>query len=460
RRLCPGVRISAWAAATYAVMPILTGAVGQGRVGTIGVAIVLPWAASAALSMGDASLERRRRGLWRTILGLGVVVAFAPALGVLVVLAAIALPALGGRAVSRWERVLLAVVPGLMSLAWLPTLVHHPQAGLLEAGRADYRIPHPDVWHLLAGSSGGPGAAPWWLIISLSGVAVLALIRQQTRRPVARMWSIAAAAAVGAAVLTQTRVDLPGLVDPVRPWPGAFLLVMSAALIGAVALAAHGLVGAFSGVSFGWRQPVAAVGLLGALMVPVGGAVWWLVHGTDGPLERTRAQVLPGYLTELGANGRTGATLVIRGGNGAHGDRVTYRVVRGTAARLGDEGLLAVSEPDRDLTRAIAGVFAPNGVRAPATLAARGIAYVYAPAPVSPTVTGAFDAADGFESASAPRPRTRTWQVVSPVSVDALDHRGDVSRPILALLQVIVWVGVVVMAAPSRPQRLEGGGVA
>lgn len=456
RHLCPGRWTPAWAAGAYAMLPVLTGAVGQGRVGTVAVAVLLPWAATSALALADASADRRRRALWRTALGLGVVVAFAPALAVLVVLAAIALPLCGAGAVSRWERFFLAVVPVLMSLAWLPVLGRQPQAALLEAGRADFATGGTDVWHLLAGSGGGPGAAPWWIAACLVAVAAVALVRPPTRRAVARAWAVAAAAALGAAVMSRVTVDLPGLEGPVHGSPGAFLVVMSAALVTAIALAAHGLSGAFAGLGFGWRQPLAAISLLAALVTPVVGAVWWLGHGIDGPLDRAAPVTLPAYLSELGANGRTGATLVVDGGTGADPDQVGYRVVRGTPLRLGDAGLLAVTDPDTAVTRAVGDVFAAGGAGASSTLAARGIAYVYATSPVSSVVAGAFDAADGFESASAPRPHTRAWQVVSAANLTGLDHRGDRTRPVLALLQVLVWIGVIVMAAPSRPGKVQG----
>jgi len=462
RRLCPGRWTPAWAAAAYAMLPVLTGAVGQGRLGSVTVAVLLPWAATSALALSDDSRDRRRRALWRTILGLGILVPFAPALYVLVLLVALALPWLVGRRVGVGDRVLVAVVPALMSLPWLPLVARHPQALLVEAGRADRADlagAPGDIRQLLAGSGGGPGAAPWWLTIGLAAVALLALVtvvRPQTRIAVTRAWALAALSAVCVAVLARISVDLPGLVDPVRAWPGAFLVVMSGCFVTAIAIAVHGLSGAFSGLSFGWRQPVAVGALVVAMLTPVGGAVWWLAHGTDGPLRRAEPISLPAYLTELGANGRTGATLVIEGGRGAARGDVGYRIVRGTTARLGDANLLAVSEPDDAVTRAVGAVFAPNGTVAAETLAQRGIAYVYAPAPVSSVIAGAFDAASGFESASAPRPRTRAWQVVSSVDVDALDHGGSLTRPVLLVLQLLVWVVVLVMAAPSRPSRLTG----
>jgi len=456
RRLCPGRWTPAWAAATYAILPVMTGSVGQGRLGSVAVAVLLPWVATSALALSGGSTDRRRRALWRTILGLGIMLAFAPALIVALLFVAIVLPWLVDRPVGVGERVLMVAVPALMSLSWLPVLGSHPQALLVEAGRADIRTDPGDVLHLLAGSAGGPGTAPWWLTIGLAAAAFLAFARPQTRVVVTKAWVLAAFCALCVAVLARVSIDLPGLVDPVRVWPGAFLVVVSGCFVTAIAIAAHGLSGSFSGLSFGWRQPVAALALIAAVAAPVGGAAWWLGHGAGGPLRRADPVSLPAYLTELGAGGRTGATLVVEGGAGTDRDVVGYRVVRGTTERLGDAGLLAVSAPDDAVTRALGAVFAPNGTVAAKTLADRGIAYVYAPAPVSSVVAGAFDAASGFESASAPRPRTRAWQVVASVNVDGLDHRGDLTRPVLVLLQLLVLLAVLVMAAPSRPSRLTG----
>ena len=48
-----------WGALTYALVPVTSGAWGEGRFGTVAVAALLPWAAHAALGFVDPDRDRR-----------------------------------------------------------------------------------------------------------------------------------------------------------------------------------------------------------------------------------------------------------------------------------------------------------------------------------------------------------------------------------------------------------------
>ena len=51
----------AWIPATYALVPVTSGAWAEGRFGTVAVAALLPWAAHAALGFVDPDRDRRWR---------------------------------------------------------------------------------------------------------------------------------------------------------------------------------------------------------------------------------------------------------------------------------------------------------------------------------------------------------------------------------------------------------------
>ena len=66
------------ASATYALVPVVSGAWGDGRLGIVVVAAVLPWLGHAALGFADPEPDRRWRAAWRSALLLALVAAFTP----------------------------------------------------------------------------------------------------------------------------------------------------------------------------------------------------------------------------------------------------------------------------------------------------------------------------------------------------------------------------------------------
>ena len=61
---------------------VAAGATGQGRLGTVAAAVLLPCVATSALRLTAPDDDRRWRAVWRTTLGLGLLVAFVPPGGV------------------------------------------------------------------------------------------------------------------------------------------------------------------------------------------------------------------------------------------------------------------------------------------------------------------------------------------------------------------------------------------
>ncbi|HJR37528.1 MAG TPA: glycosyltransferase family 2 protein, partial [Nocardioidaceae bacterium] len=111
-----GARLPAlWGAVAYGLVPVLAGAVNQGRLGTVVAALCLPWLAHSALFLsGSHPADRRWRAAWRTALWLALVTAFVPIAWVLA--AALALVALVAGPVKNHAptAVAVAAVPVLL----------------------------------------------------------------------------------------------------------------------------------------------------------------------------------------------------------------------------------------------------------------------------------------------------------------------------------------------------------
>ena len=159
-----------WGATTYAVVPVVSGAWGQGSLARCCPPPCCPGSAHAALGFADPEADRRWRAAWRTGLLLALVSCGTPLawlvaalVGVVVVLLAFTLLPGVGRDRSAWgpPLVALAVVPVLLAPWWLPALLHGAGEGLLLDGGL-LPVPTPDGVDLGLGRFHDLGA-PWWL---------------------------------------------------------------------------------------------------------------------------------------------------------------------------------------------------------------------------------------------------------------------------------------------------------
>ncbi|QIG44039.1 glycosyltransferase family 2 protein [Nocardioides anomalus] len=440
-----------WGASTYALVPVVSGAWGQGRIAPVLSAALLPWLAHAALGFADPEADRRWRAAWRTGLLLALVTCGTPLawlvaalVGVVVVVLAFTLLPGIGRDRSAWGPpvVALAVVPVLLAPWWLPALLHGAGEGLLlDGGR--WPAPAPDGWELALGRFHDLGA-PWWLGVVLPVLALLALGPRRTRIPVLICWVVALLCAVVAALLGHVTLDLAALSTP----PGlAFLLLTGqAALVTAVVLGALGV--ARPG---GLLRVGAVVLAAAAAVVPVAGLAWFVVDGGD-ELATDQDAGIPAYMVQSSQLGPEHGILVLRG---SVEDGLTYTVRRDDGVTTGEDEVLDLAGEDRGFTRLVQGLAARPTPESVDSLAARGIEYVVLPAPADGQVAAALDATAGLQQASAEDRSTRAWQVDQPLSDDQLDGGRSWLRVVLLVVQALAVLAVLVLCAPSteRGQR-------
>lgn len=452
-----------WGGVAYGLLPVLGGAVQEGRLGTVGAALVLPWLAHAALFLApDRSPDRRRRAAWRSALLLALLAAFAPlALPVAVVLVLVLVVAVrvrdGAWPGAGWLGPVLLPAPValLLLLPWTATVWTHQGAAawLFEAGLPapdlTEAVTRTDVLLLRAGSEG----APWWALAGLVVAALGALARPDTRRRVVAAWAVLVVGLLTAGLLSgvATAPATSSVQQPV--WLGVPLLLAGAAAVCAVAVAGTGIRGRLAGRSFGWRQPLGAAVVVMALVTPLLGLGWWVATGSGDPLVRRQATSIPAYMAEAASAEPAAGVLVVRG------DRAggfTHVLVRGPGLRLGEEGVLPTVAAQQPLTELVGSlVTAPEPADAQA-LADLGIGYVYAPPPVDGQVSGNLDALSGLTTASATRAEARAWQVrVEPAEEAGATATGLAAslHPWLLGAQGLLLLVAVVAAAPTREVR-------
>ncbi|SEF97191.1 Glycosyltransferase, GT2 family [Thermomonospora echinospora] len=383
----PAVRV--WIAVTYALLPVATGAIAGGRLGTAVVLVLLPlivWQAARMYALPrwrPVPRKQRRRAAWAVALLLSVAMAFVPLVWLLALPAGVLLwAAFGSSRTRRVDRKLLVAlgVPPLLLLPWTLGLLRHPARLLLETGLHPATGPAPGAVSLLALNPGGPGTPPPWVLYGLLLIAVLAL-PLRSRRPVVLIgWMLALSgllAAVGVSAVTVTKGA-----ERAAGWPGVALLVAAAGILLAATAAVLRSVDTLAGRDLPYRLGGGLV-VLAALTAPVLAGLAWIAGGARDPLREVPAGAVPGFV-----GGPAGPrTLVLsRGDRG----RVSYTVLRGAEPRLGDTETPAAEPARRRMDALVAALAAGHG-DGPA-LTRMGVQYVLVPRPAQDPTTAVLDA--------------------------------------------------------------------
>ncbi|MDP3711131.1 MAG: glycosyltransferase family 2 protein [Mycobacteriales bacterium] len=404
-----------WAAATWALLPVATGAVAAGRLDAAALQVGLPLVALAAVRVVR---DDPAPGGWRRAWGLGLAVAacaaFAPVLAVLaaVVLIGAGLIGLvtspadeGAGARRRGLAALIASgVPLVVLLPWSFEVLRDPARLLHGPGRL-LAGPVPEPLQLVLLDPDGPGTPATWVTAGLVLAALGGLVRRDRHGLALTAWAVAGVGLVSALLLASAEPDG----TPV--WPGTSLQVAAGGLLVAALVAADGLRTQLARRSFGWRQLTAAVVAVTAAATPLlaGGA--WLVRGADDPLARGLRPVLPAFAQAEVRDEPGLRTLVLR----PAADRTDYELVAGVRLDLGD-----ADTPPRDgqldaLDGVVADLLSPSGSDAAEALATRAVRYVaLLPGPGRDATALVLDAQAGLTRRTTGE--VLLWQVLAPAA--------------------------------------------
>ncbi len=446
---------AAWAALTYASLPLLSGAWGQGRFGVVVSTALLPWLATSALGLLSPSGDRRWRAGWRSGVILALVTAFTPGAWLVAVLI-VGTALLGVALVARrslatpsvWGPLVAVVgVPPVLLLPGALGMLRHDLGGLLlDAG---LRMPAPDGVDMLVGRFPGP-AAPAWLGVLLLVAAVLALVPQRSRVAVTACWLLAAVNGGFALLVSRIRIELPS--GEVGAGLSFSVLMVQAALVTSVLLALLTLTREPAArtrePAARTREPAVLVGAaagLAAAVVPVVGLVWWL--GADDLLDDPTPSLVPAYMAQAATEDPARGVLVVRG---AHDTGLQWVVRRGDGPRLGEAEILSLTAPDAELTADVRALFTAPTPELLDTLPQHGIEHVVLPAPADPEVVAGLDAISGLTRASTSDRETPAWRLPSDAPRDAVSGDGPALLPWLIGLQVVALLVVLVLCGPTR----------
>jgi GT2 family glycosyltransferase len=397
-RLVVSRPVAVWAAVAYGLLPVLTGAVAQGRLGTVAAGILTPLLARCALALPHAATAPHR---WRAAAGTGlllaVLTAFVPvALPVAVVLGAAYWVGRGGDRALLGGLAAALLTAVVLLVPWLLQLGADPTAwSLAEAGWED-GLPAatpPSRWDLLLGRPGGPGQPPGWVSAGVLLAAAAALLRADRRPVVLRAWVVAVTAlALG---LLQMRLGV---------WPGYAVLLAQGAGVVAAAVAADGGLARLGRASFGWRQPLVAAVALGAAVTPVLAGVWWLRAEPAQVLHRAPPLPVPAFMADAQQTAPHPRTLLVS----ADGPGLSVHLARGTGPYLGQDAV--APPPPVRLTELTARLVTEPTEQDVAALAAYGVGYVLLTGADAAAVT-AVDGAPGLVRSSAGELPGAAWRL-------------------------------------------------
>jgi hypothetical protein len=428
-------------AACYALVPVLTGAVAQGRLGTLVALVVAPLLASAVL----ATVRPARRLPWwqhaaRIGVWLTIATAFAPVAYVLgagvILLTAVWWPRLGALPGLLGG----LAVPWALLGSWMVERVLDVEGMWVEAGRVDVPV-EPSGWReLAAGLAGGPGQAPVWIgLVVVAGVLV-ALLGGDRNRELLGVWGAATCGLAVAVFGSGQRIEPTGYAGDAAVWVGLPVAVWLAGSMAVLAMAADGAKTRLAGSAFGRRQLVAGLTGVLILVVPAMGAVWWSTAADDQLLQRSEAVRLPAYLAEQAAAGEQASTLVL---TGSARDGVHWQVVRDDGLRLGEESVLPDGTAVDRFSEVVVGLVTSPSTEDVVFLLDHGIGAVLAPEPVDATLAAALDSAGGLQGAGTPDAGARAWDLDAATGSVRVVAEGDAALAGTALQPPAGLVGQV-----------------
>ena len=422
RRVTRSTPVRVWAAATYALLPVATGTIAAGRIGTAVAFVLLPVIALQAGRMLTEPARRARRAAWATGLTVAVAAAFVPLVWVVAFAAALVLIAVRP---ARWRNLaIVALVPPVLLLPWAVHAASNPSGLLLEVGLQQPGLAVHDLSarSLVLLSPGGPGLPSIWVTAGLVVAALAALLVSRRRALMLAGWGVALSGLAIAVAVSRVMITPPTGGPAVSAWPGVALLIAAMGLLLAGVIVGEALLrrdqlgvaapeGGRKSGQVGLRGIGVVVLAAVACTTPVLAAVSWVTSGTRGPVAPVSGPVVPAVVTAAPDSGLQLRTLVLR----SDGSQVSYSLQRGPSPSLGDADLAPVPAAQAALDTVVATLVAPNGSEAEdqsQQLAQFDIGFVLLPTPVNQGLAQQLNGVAGLQPLSA-TPAFDVWRLTA-----------------------------------------------
>ncbi|CAB4996375.1 unannotated protein [freshwater metagenome] len=457
RGLIAGRAVRIWAAAAYARVPALTGALSSGRIGTVIAAILLPFVVRSFVRIvGSRGTFRRAAGTALLLAALTAVLPFTWLIAIALGTAFSVLLVLGSGE-NSWlviRRLALALfAPIVLLMPWSLGLITHPAEFFLQPGIESSALSDPNVnaVDVLLLHPGGPGMTPLWVTVGLLVAGFAALLRRNRATYILACWAVAECALVVGVLQTVISVTPIDSVSAIRTWPGGATLLLSAALILAASIATDGLRERMVGVSLNISQPFIVLVVVVAVLAPVLSAAYWF-SVADGLLRKAPFAAVPAFVEADALGGQAPRTLVLRQDrDGA----VQYTLVNGAGPSLGDADAAPPGQVWAEIDPLVAGLASGRGGDEVAGLAGYGVRYVILAAGTSRSLIPVLDGEPGLRRLASASGEV-LWRVAGVTSRARL-IAGATTTPLSVVLAPTgaAWVGI----DPYLDQLIDTGPV-
>ncbi len=411
-------------AISYGLLVATSGAVAGGRLGTVVALILVPVIASSLWRLVE---EPRLVKVAQTAFVIAVAAAFAPIMWwiCLVVLGVLA---------WRWAtlRKHFAIVMVVASVLLGPAMWTRVLAGARVWWEAGTPVAvNPSVVDVAFGLGGTEGQAPWWVMISVLIVGVIALVPRETRWSVTIAWIFATVMLAFALVASAVSFTPSSRVPEVSAWGGLPAALWLAGLLTAALFAAPA-------VRMRRYRQYTRLAFALILIFPILGLGWFMGRGIADPLTDVAPPAIPAYLTDAQIT-----TLVL---TGDLNEGIVAQVVNKMDGVFGTESMGPNDARTQELKLLVESLLSGPTVEDVEALGDLGIGAIYSPR-VDANTERRMDAVPGLSPAGTDTAQSRVWMVTADVASEPVD-RSTILRPLLGFVWLLVWLIVTVLALP------------
>jgi GT2 family glycosyltransferase len=431
KRVGLSIRFAVLGGLLYASSPVIWGAISQGRLGTLVIALLAP----TFVSLAPLNAVREVRS-WRKVYLLALFASFIAAFSAqfLVIWSAICiyqawveivslkrstesfsiLELLKSRDNSTLKKILaFLIIPFLLTSPWSLSLLIHPTQFLLEPG---FALSGGSASEILLMNPGGKSGVPIWLVApTILFLLVVVISNRFIGESVLALGLLAIA-------ISLSHLHIAGHGGIGTVWTGTLLLFSQILILPPALQIAASVIPNLRNSALGFRHLISLLLAAVTIFSLVGTAIWATTSGADSLVTSGKREVIPAFVSSLSDSPARPKTLVL----GMSDSVLKYFITRGRDLEIGDPDVAVATPPE--ITASVADLVSGTGISSSKVLGAYGIQYIFMKTPLDPAVVRTIDGIGGFTRSSA-TPAGVIWKVIASHSRVSLSQAsGAISK--------------------------------
>jgi glycosyltransferase involved in cell wall biosynthesis len=417
--------LAAGASLLYALSPVTIAAVNAGRLGVLVLLALLPFFIRQMYQWIEVE-KWSWRGIYGHSLFIWLLAAFNPSVFAILIGAVLLSVANDYQKSSNgyqnplfkarlYRRLTLLVIPFLLAAPGSFGLLRHPSRMFLEIGLS---APGGGPNLAIIANPGGPGSLPWWCISPITAVLIVSYFSTTAARRFATPGIVFLLLGTAASVMV---VPGNGTTLNAQVFAGTFISLATLFSIASGVVMFDKIKVRLEQSNINYRHISVALVLILTLAYSSTAAFWLVTVGSNSPVQGSRSNVLPAYLTVE----NNAKTLVIRSYEQGSERALGYYISRGSDATLGQADV--APEDTQVISEAVEGLIDNTGVNSSKVFSTFGIKYVFLKRPIIDEIVQTVDGLGGFSRTSATKAGI-VWKVNNPTGrLIHTDYSGAVT---------------------------------